>query len=186
MKSGKTLQLLQILFQYASVSKNVLLAKSVTQRNTDCDCVVSRASKDHRVTVDYLFDSSFDFTRDISELDKANCILVDESQFLTAEQVDQLKEISQKRRIEVICYGLLTDFKSNLFDGSKRLIEQSDVLEKMSSYCYYCRKHAGYNMRHDEHKNPVFEGELIKENDVYQPACWDCYVNGANLVMSKG
>lgn len=176
MMSGKSLQLLQLLFSYASESKNVLLAKSAIQRATDEGCVVSRASMGHRVSVDYLFDTSFDFTNDMN-LDKVDCIIVDESQFLTKTQVDQLKKISQEYNIEVRCYGLLTDFKSHLFEGSKRLVEHADILEKIPSCCYHCGKNAGYNMRYDEHGRPVFEGEQIGEDDFYHPTCWDCYNN---------
>lgn len=176
MMSGKTLQLLQLLFSYASVPKNVLLVKSAIQRATDENCAVTRASMNHKVEVDYLVDASFDFTHDMN-LDNVDCIMVDESQFLTTAQVDQLKMVSQKYNIEVICYGLLTDFKSHLFEGSKRLIELADSIEQIPSCCHHCKKHAGYNMRYDEYGNPVFEGEQIKANDVYYPACWDCYSN---------
>lgn len=184
MKSGKTLQLLQLLFNYASVSKNVMLAKPTLQRATDEGYAVSRASMEHKVNVDYLFDASFDFINDMN-LDKVNCIMVDESQFLTTAQVNQLKKISQEYNIEVICYGLLTDFKSHLFEGSKRLIEQADILERLPSWCYHCRKSAGYNMRYDDNGNPVFEGSQIREDDVYYPVCWNCYNNKHYSVKSE-
>ena len=69
-----------------------------------------------------------------------SCLLVDEAQFLSKEIIDQFREITLKMDIPVICYGLRTDFKSNLFEGSQRLLEIADSIEEMKSTCYFCNK----------------------------------------------
>ena len=101
-------------------------------------------------------------------------IIVDECQFLTKKQVEQLKNLSIE--YTVLCYGLLTDFKTELFEGSKRLVELADSLQELKSVCT-CGRKANVNAR-------FINGELSTEGDVvaiekgvvnYQPMCYICY-----------
>lgn len=103
-------------------------------------------------------------------------ILVDECQFLTEEQVDQLSDIVDYMDISVMCYGLRTDFKSHLFPGSKRLFEIADDIQEIKSSCE-CGKKTSINARFDEKGNLISEGSqiLVGGNDVYNTLCRKCW-----------
>ena len=103
-------------------------------------------------------------------------IMVDESQFLTSEQVDQLAKIVDELNINVMCYGLRTDFKTKLFDGSRRLFELADNIEEMKVSCK-CGRKAIINARVDDNGNIVNEGEQIMTggNERYVTMCRKCY-----------
>ena len=103
-------------------------------------------------------------------------ILVDESQFLTGEQVDQLAKIVDELNINVMCYGLRTDFKTKLFDGSRRLFELADNIEEMKVSCK-CGRKAIINARVDDNGNIVNDGEQIMTggNERYITMCRKCY-----------
>lgn len=103
-------------------------------------------------------------------------ILVDEAQFLTEKQVDELTEVVDKHNINVICYGLRTDFKTHLFPGSKRLFEVADTIEELKSTCS-CGKKTIYNARIDECGQIVLEGNQVEVGgeDKYMSVCRKCY-----------
>jgi len=98
---------------------------------------------------------------------------VDEAQFLTREQVEQLKEVS--RYVPVLCYGLLTNFKTELFEGSKRLVEISDSLLELKSICR-CGRKANINARFDNGKLVTDGSEIqLGGNSTYEALCFNCY-----------
>ena len=102
-------------------------------------------------------------------------IVVDECQFLTKEQVEQLKELSTE--YTVLCYGLLTDFKTELFEGSKRLVELADSLQEIKSICK-CGKKANINVRFVSGKITT-DGDSVaieKGNITYEPMCYACFL----------
>lgn len=101
--------------------------------------------------------------------------MVDEAQFLTKKQVDELAQIVDEYVINVICYGLRTDFSTNLFEGSKRLLEIADNIEEMKISCT-CGNKAIVNARFDDN-NLILDGEqiLIGGDDIYLPLCRKCY-----------
>lgn len=103
-------------------------------------------------------------------------ILVDESQFLTTTQVEQLRAIVDDLNINVLCYGLRTDFQTNLFEGSKRLFELADDIDEMKISCS-CGRKAIFNARFNEYGELVTSGEqiLIGGEDKYKPMCSKCY-----------
>lgn len=103
-------------------------------------------------------------------------ILVDESQFLTEQQVEELAAIADNYGINVICYGLRTDFKTQLFPGSKRLFELADSIEEIKSSCY-CNSKTSINARIDKNKKIVTDGEQIEVggDDKYVSLCRKCY-----------
>ena len=106
---------------------------------------------------------------------KTDCILVDEAQFLTPLQVDQLRNLTCF--VPVICYGLRTDYQSRLFPGAKRLMEVADVLEEIRTECFFCRNKAIMNMKFDGDVL-VTEGTSVPElggDEKYKPGCWSCW-----------
>ncbi len=120
---------------------------------------------------------------------KVNCILVDEAQFMTKEQADQCMKIVIDLDIPVICYGLRTDFKTNGFPGSIRLLEIAHSLEEMKTICR-CGNKATFNAR-------FVNGELVTEGDqvaidgfdnvTYESMCPKCYfkLKEGNKVLKK-
>jgi thymidine kinase len=107
-----------------------------------------------------------------------NCIIVDECQFLTVLQINQLKQITIELNTPVFCYGLRTDFKSKLFEGSKRLFEIADSISEIKSICH-CGNKAIINARIKDGKI-IYDGEQIDigGNDKYIGLCYKCWIEG--------
>lgn len=127
----------------------------------------------------------------IDEYKDIKYILVDEIQFFSNKQIEQLREVVYKYDISIYCFGLLKDFKCQLFDASKRLIELCDELEVVPSICYRCSwpaKSASFNLFVKEFEN-ANENKTNKDNSTknkitnfvlggiekFQPVCYDCY-----------
>lgn len=110
-------------------------------------------------------------------IDRVNQILVDEAQFLTVDQINQLRRIVKDYNIPVMCYGLKSDFLSNLFPGSQRLLEISDNIYKMKTVCG-CGKGANFNVRIDSDGNYVTKGEqiCIDNGGNYDSECAVCFM----------
>ncbi len=103
-------------------------------------------------------------------------ILVDEAQFLTADQVDQLARVVDELSVNVMCYGLRTDFKTNLFEGSRRLFEIADTIDEIKSTCN-CGRKTIVNARIDSKGEILTEGEQVEigGNDRYIAVCRSCW-----------
>lgn len=103
-------------------------------------------------------------------------ILVDEAQFLTARQVDELARIVDEYGCNVICYGLRTDFRTRLFEGSRRLFEIADSIEEVKSTCS-CGRKTIVNARIDGKGRVVTEGRQVEigGNDRYIAICRKCW-----------
>lgn len=111
-----------------------------------------------------------------STLSKLEWILIDECQFLTEEQVDQLAKIVDVLDINVMCFGLRTDFTSHVFPASRRLFELADYIEEVKTRCY-CGRKASINARFNENGEMVLQGDqvMIGGNDLYKPLCRKCW-----------
>ena len=105
-------------------------------------------------------------------------LLIDEAQFLSKEQVDQLAMIVDTFGINVICYGLRTDFRTNLFEGARRLFELDDSIDEIKSTCS-CGRKTIVNARIDSKGNIITEGEQVEigGNDRYMAVCRTCWRN---------
>ena len=113
-----------------------------------------------------------------------NIIIIDECQFLSAKQIEELREIVSFKKIPVHCYGLKTDANTKLFEGSQRLFELADVCEEFVTYCN-CGEKANINARVDKFGRVINPSEQIDigGDDKYQPMCYACYVkNGGKHV----
>lgn len=115
------------------------------------------------------------YERDMSMID---WFLIDEAQFLTADQVDQLSRIVDDFGSNVICYGLRTDFQSRLFEGSRRLFEIADTIDEIKSTCT-CGHKTIVNARINSHGDFVYEGQQVEigGNDRYIAVCRKCWRN---------
>ena len=175
MGCGKSAALLQVAYNYNSKGMNVVLIKSKTDIKAGSS-IESRIGL--RRTVDYLIPSKSKISRYI-DLSNINAIIVDEAQFLSPSQVDELYKISKLNDIPVLCYGLRCDFKMNAFPGSKRLLEIADEIEELKTICK-CGKKATQNMRLKNGK-PIFSGEQVlidgsKDEITYEAVCGKCYL----------
>ena len=177
MNCGKSSALMQVAHNYNENNKKVVVIKSSTDTKAE-DHLESRIGIKRKV--DILIDKDKSFKSYYKKWKKdISCILVDEAQFLTNEQVEELWIVSKKFDIPVICYGLKVDFQSNLFEGSKRLLELADEIEELITICG-CGKRAKFNARFVD---GIFqtEGEEIlidgsRKNVEYKPMCGKCYM----------
>ena len=122
-----------------------------------------------------------------SQLETLKWVIVDEAQFLTEEQVDQLSDVVDFLDINVMCFGLRTDFQSHLFPGSKRLFEIADDLEEIKSSCECGEKKSSINARFDENGEIITEGSQVEigGNDKYKAICRKCWKNKIRDKMIK-
>jgi thymidine kinase len=164
--------LLAVAHSYRTQGKNVLLAKPLLDNRFGEKTVKSRSGL--QLEADLLIDSETRFSE--SMLKELHCVLIDEAQFLSAEFVDHLREIATLFGVPVICYGLRGDFKKNLFEGSRRLLELADQIEEIKSTCFDCNKKAVFNMRL-VNGVAVTEGPEIQlgADEAYIPVCDSCY-----------
>lgn len=178
MNSGKSSILMQIAHNYNENDKKVVVIKSSIDTKGD-DCLESRIGIKRKVDLLIDKDEYLEPYYDKWETDNVSCILVDECQFLSAKQVEDLWIATKLLDIPVICYGLKTDFQSHLFEGSKRLFELADDIEELSTICS-CGKKARFNARFVNGKFTT-EGDSIlidgsTESVEYKPLCGKCYI----------
>lgn len=187
MNCGKSTALMQVAHNYNEKGKKVVVIKSSIDTKAD-DKLESRLGI--RRPVDILIDHEESFKPYYNDWkkEKVDCILVDEAQFLSAQQVEELWYVTKKYEIPVICYGLKTDFQSELFEGSKRLIELADELEELYTICE-CGSKARFNARF-VNDNFTLEGDSVlidgsQSNVEYRPLCGKCYLKNKEKVLKR-
>ena len=182
MNSGKSIDLIRTAHNYEENGYKVLLIKPAIDTKRE-DKVSSRIGVERKVDILLLYsDNILEVLK--NKLKNISCILVDESQFLSTKQVEDLFLISKACNIPVICYGLRTNFKMESFAGGKRLLEISDVLEELTTLCK-CGEIARYVAR-KVGESYVQDGEEIiidgTENITYVPLCGRCYLEKVNKI----
>ena len=173
MNCGKTTALLQVAHNYEEKGMNVIVIKSSIDKKGDKN-IVSRLGIDREVD---LLISPNEKILDNINLENINCILVDEVQFMPKEQIKELWMIAKLKNIPVICYGLKTNFKGELFEGTKAVIELADELEELATICK-CGKKAKFNARLINDKY-VYDGEEVAIDGIdakYEPLCGKCFI----------
>ena len=158
-------------FNFEEQGLRVALAKPATDTRDGADIVKSRIGLESKC---FVIDNTYNFLA--FDLYDCDVIIVDEAQFLTAKQVDQLKLIALAK-MQVICYGLKTDFQTHLFEGSKRLLEIADSITEIKSICK-CGHQASINAR-------VMDGQILRDgdqilvggNESYKAMCYECWVS---------
>ena len=183
MNSGKSTHLMQVAHNYEERGMKVILIKPATDKKGG-DKLVSRLGVERKV--DILCLEKMNIYEEIQKWQevkfKVNCILVDEVQFMTKEQVDQLFKIAVVLDIPVICYGLRTDFMMEGFEGSTRLLLLAHSIEEMKTICK-CGRKAILNGRKINGEF-VFEGEQVAidniDNVQYESLCGHCYFKYKN------
>ena len=166
MGSSKTANALMTNFNYKEVGQKALLCKPLMDTRDGNKIIKSRIG---------LQESCF-WLEDVMMMDKDelkeyDCIIVDEAQFATTEQIDHLSDIVDFLDIPVICYGLRADFQNHFFEGSKRLMEIADKIQEIKTVCW-CGKKATCNARYN--KNGIVrtgEQVMLGANDDYVALC---------------
>jgi thymidine kinase len=170
--SAKTLNLLAVAHNYERQEKAVLVLKPAFDTRFGTRRVASRAGLEREA--DLLIQDDVVF--DPEEFRSCSCVLVDEAQFLTARQVDQLRDLTRKANVPVICYGLRTDFRSRLFEGSQRLMEVADAIEEIKTTCTFCNRKAVLNLKSVDGL-PTLDGpsKQLGAEELYLPVCYVHY-----------
>lgn len=142
MNSGKTFEILRTAHNYEKNGYKALIVKPIIDKKEN-DKIISRVGLSKKV--DYLLGENELLSKEVS-LKDISAILVDEAQFLSEKQVDDLWKISKFNDINVFCYGLKSDFQTKSFIGSRRLFELADKLEEVTTLCK-CGNKAMFNLR---------------------------------------
>ena len=182
MNCGKTTLLLQTAYNYEERGMKTLLLKPKIDTKGN-DKVISRLGITRKIDYGLTADDKIANYLDKNNLPSA--IIVDEAQFLTTKQVDELYKITKKMDIPVLTYGLRNDFLMNTFEGAARLLALADSIEELKTICR-CGRKATQNMRFLNGK-PVFEGESIlidgTSDIIYESVCGKCYLEMREAVI---
>jgi thymidine kinase len=188
MNSGKSTALLQAAHNYEERQQHVLLAKPAIDTKGDAT-IVSRLGVDRHV--DFLVTPELNLRSTFVKLaadhlletgTKISCLLIDEAQFLSRDQVDQALEIAVLEDVPVLAYGIRTDFLTNGFPGSLRLLEIAHSLEELKTICR-CGRKAMFNARKANGKF-IFDGAQVAIDGVdvtYESLCPHCYFDEKNI-----
>lgn len=185
MGCSKTAQALITKFNYEERGMKVLLLKPAVDNRYGETITKSRIGLQAQALA----------VRDVEDLyalykrtySACNVVIVDECQFLTPEQVDELGQIVIDFNVPVLCFGLATDFTTHMFPGSKRLFEIAESISEIKSVCK-CGAKATVNARMDDHGNIVFKGEQVclGGNDRYVAMCRKCWLKKKAEQEAKG
>ena len=172
MNAGKSTHLLQSSYNYRERGLNTVLYTALIDDRFAQGNVSSRLGINAEAK---LFDQHSDILSEVSSLiseNKIDCVLVDEAQFLTTEQVKQLTDIVDHLKIPVLAYGIRTDFLGQTFNGSAALLAWADKLIELKTICH-CGKKANFVIRRDQNGNPVTDGQQIEVggNEKYESLC---------------
>ncbi|MDY4489777.1 MAG: thymidine kinase [Candidatus Faecousia sp.] len=178
MGSSKTAQALITKYNYEENGLKVWLIKPSADTRDGKQILRSRIGLEAEVEVippDMDILARFDETRRGS----CNVIIVDECQFLTERQIDELRSVVNDRNVPVMCFGLRTDFQTKLFPGSRRLMELADEIQEIKTMCD-CGAKATVNARIDASGHIITQGAqvVLGGNDSYIAMCHKCYIRG--------
>jgi thymidine kinase len=188
MNSGKSTALLQAAFNYEERDQRVLLAKPSVDTKGEAT-IVSRLGVTRPVdfTVGPGEDLYEAFQRERRGEVPVSCLLIDEAQFLSEQQVDDLLRIAILDGVPVLAYGIRTDFQTVAFPGSRRLLEIAHSLEELKTICR-CGRKAVFNARKVDGRF-IFDGDQVAIDgaDVtYESLCGACYLDESGGVLNNG
>ena len=178
MGSSKTAQALITKYNYEENDLNVWLIKPSADTRDGADMIRSRIGLEAQCEV--ITPDTEIYARFLgSQVRRCHVIIVDECQFMTPEQIDELRHIVNDFNIPVMCFGLRTDFQTKLFPGSRRLMEVADAIQEIKTICD-CGAKATVNARIDGEGYIITEGAqvFLGGNDAYIAMCHKCYIRG--------
>lgn len=172
MNAGKSTSLLQSSYNYQERGMHTLVLTAELDHRFGVGKVSSRIGLSSPAE---LYNNETDLFNLIAQENgsrRLNCVLIDESQFLTKEQVSQLTDVVDELDVPVLCYGLRTDFRSELFEGSEYLLAWADKLVELKTICH-CGRKANRNLRLDDKGNALHDGAqvVIGGDESYVSVC---------------
>ncbi len=172
MNAGKSTVLLQSSYNYQERGMRTLIFAPAIDNRAGLGRVKSRIGLEAPAEVLNDTDQLFDRVKLEHDHQTISCVLIDESQFLTATQVDQCTDIADTLNIPVLCYGLRTDFLGHLFPGSARLLAVADHLVELKTICH-CGRKATMNLRLNAEGKALHEGAQVEigGNERYVAVC---------------
>jgi thymidine kinase len=192
MSSGKTLKLLSTAYNLEENGIQIMVLKPSLDTRDGEGIIRSRAGIERKcvkIDKDANLYKAIKAYKNIlsSQLETLRWVIVDEAQFLTREQVDQLSDVVDFLDVGVMCFGLRTDFQSNLFEGSKRLFELADDIEEIKATCLCGEKKTSINARFDENGEIITDGNQVEigGNERYKAICRRCWKNKVRDKLNK-
>lgn len=174
MGSGKSIDILKVAYNYEERGQRVLMFTSKLDDRDEVGVISTRVGMNREAIIFNEDTNLFKIIEKSNKQREISCILVDESQFLSKKNVDELSDVVDYLKIPVICYGLRADFRTDLFVGSKRLLEVADEIEEIKTICS-CGRKATNNVR-------FFNDEIVKEgpqvfvgDTEYKSLCRKCF-----------
>ena len=173
MGSSKSAQALITQFNYEELGMSVWLIKPSTDTRDGADIIKSRIGLMRHAQI---ITPDQDIVDEYRKAGKFDVIIADEAQFMTPEQIDQLRYIVDFENVPVLCFGLRTDFLTHFFPGARRLMELADSLTEIKTVCE-CGHKATVNARIDGEGRVVTEGSqiMLGGNDSYVAMCHRCW-----------
>jgi thymidine kinase len=172
MNAGKSTALLQSSYNYKERGMDTLILAPMLDDRYGAGKVTSRIGIDAEATIFRRDDDLYALVEGLHNQEKLHCVLIDEAQFLTRDQVFELSDVTDRLNIPVLAYGLRTDFQGEPFEGSKYLLAWSDNLKELKAICH-CGSKAIMVLRMDGDGNAVMEGSQVEigGNDRYISMC---------------
>jgi len=192
MSSAKTLRLLSTAYNFEEKNVQIMVLKPALDTRDGEGIIRSRAGLERKCV---MIDKDMNLYKAIkayknvlaAQFETLKWVIIDECQFLTEDQVNQLSDVVDFLDVSVMCFGLRTDFKSQLFPGSKRLFELADDIEEIKSTCECGDRKTSINARFDENGEIVTEGSQVEigGNDRYRAICRKCWKNKIRDKINK-
>ena len=176
MNAGKSTALLQANHNYGERGMSTMLFTAELDDRDGVGKICSRIGIDHGAMVFGSEDDLLDLvTRELNER-PVDCVLIDEAQFLSKTQVDQLTKVVDEQNVPVLTYGIRTDFLGETFEGSRYLMAWADEIKEIKAICH-CGKKATMNARVDSTGKMETEGQQIEigGNERYVSLCRSCF-----------
>lgn len=172
MNAGKSTTLLQSAFNYRERGMQPIILTAALDNRAGVGKVASRIGLEAQAHVYNDATDVFSLIKNAHQQQPRHCVLVDECQFLSKQQVMQLTDVVDELGIPVLCYGLRTDFLGELFSGSHYLLAWADKLIELKTVCH-CGRKANHVLRLDEQGNAVADGDQVEigGNDRYVSVC---------------
>ncbi|MBR0379853.1 MAG: thymidine kinase [Mogibacterium sp.] len=173
MGSSKSAQALITKFNYEEKGMSVWLIKPGTDTRDGADIIKSRIGLSQHAQIIGPDESIIKAYEDAGNYD---VIIADEAQFLSPEQIDELRTLVDEEDLPVLCFGLKTDFRTRFFPGSCRLMELADSITEIKTICE-CGRKATVNARFDDSGRVITEGDqvVLGGNDRYTAMCYKCW-----------
>lgn len=183
MNSGKSLELIRSAYNYKERGMDILVYKPKTDTRSGTKKCIIESRTGAKLEGEWIYPTDNIMVMIHQEIERRNrkvsAIFVDESQFLSSSQVDQLLDVVLIFDIPVLCYGILTDFQTNLFEGSKRLVEKAaNHMTEIPSICW-CGKKAQNNAR-------VSNGEMVRQGEQVMIGGNESYITLCNKHFKEG